>query len=223
MEIIQIKNTERVEKKKELNEEYNFIKKELDDLVSRFSEQTLLRDKSFQTLVEYHNEVNFNLCRYDLQRFIEQSWKIVTGTEYVHYWYIDAICDHMELLYDLEFQKLIMSLSPRSGKSTILSQIYPVWLWLQDPRNKILTVSYRRDLSMRDARASRDLINHNWFQTNWGNMFQWSKDQNAKSYYENGEGGNRMGQSVGAAATGFGYHYICMDDINAASDANSPA
>jgi predicted phage terminase large subunit-like protein len=221
--IILISNKERNNKKQELRKEWNELKKQIKSLTDIASVEKLSKHDTFLRLLDNYQAVNVELCRYDLAEFVAQTWKPITGEDFVHAWYIDVICDHMELLYDLEFQKLIISIAPRSGKSTILSQIYPVWLWLQDPRNKILTVSYRKDLSGRDARASRDLINGDWFQNNWGHLFEWSKDQNLKSYYENKDGGNRMGLSVGAPPTGFGYHYICMDDINAATEANSPA
>lgn len=221
--IIKIKNKTRAEKKKELRADWLLLKNELTKYAQNKTPEELQRSASFQKLAEYYKTINVELCRYDLGEFIAQAWKPVTSVDYIPAWYIDVISDHMESLYDLEFAKLIINLSPRSGKSTILSQIYPVWLWLQDPRNKILTVSYRRDLSMRDARSSRDLINSNFFQVNWGHLFEWATDQNAKTYYENQNGGNRMGLSVGASPTGFGYHYICMDDINSGQDATSPA
>jgi len=220
--IILVTNTERNKIKKELHREYKDLTNVIEDITRRKDADFLAQDANFLQIVDYYNHLNSELCRYDLSAFVAQTWKPITGETFVPAWYIDVICDHMELLYDLEFQKLIISLAPRSGKSTLLSQIYPVWLWLQDPRNKILTVSYRKDLSGRDARASRDLINGDWFQRNWGHLFKWSKDQNLKSYYENEDGGNRMGLSVGAPPTGFGYHYICMDDMNAATESNSP-
>lgn len=221
--IIKLKNKDRQIHKQELRKDRDLLEKEIAKLAERYSEKKLLNDEDFIKLGEYYKTVNAELCRYDFAEFISQAWKPVTAVDFIDAWYIHVIADHMEMIYDLEFQKLIVNIAPRSGKSTILSQMYPVWLWLQDPVNKILTVSYRRDLSMRDSRASRDLINSNFFQTNWGHLFQWSTDQNAKSYYENQNGGNRMGLSVGASPTGFGYHYICMDDINSGQDANSPA
>ncbi len=222
-EVIKIKNTQRQIQKQELRKDRDLLQKEITKFTNKYSDKQLLSDNNFLTLTEYYKSVNVELCRYDFGEFIAQAWKPVTSVDFIGAWYIDTIADHMEMIYDLEFQKLIVNISPRSGKSTILSQMYPVWLWLQDPANKILTVSYRRDLSMRDARASRDLINSNFFQSNWGHLFLWSTDQNAKTYYENQNGGNRMGLSVGASPTGFGYHYICMDDINSGQDANSPA
>lgn len=216
-----ITNKERKEKKEELHNLLGEMNSYVKELMGRKDEKELAKDDLFLSLLQQRQIIKIELCRYDLHEFVKSAWKIVTATEYVEQWYLRIICEHLEMLYDCEFLKIIISISPRSGKSTILSQIFPVWLWLQDITTKILTVSYGSVLSGRDASRSRDLINHPFFQTHWGELFEWAGDQNAKHYYRNTSGGERIGTSPGGMGTGTGAHYLCMDDINKASDAGS--
>lgn len=206
-----------------LKEEVREISKALAKLSEKVSPEVLVKDKKFIQAYQYLCTKKKELAGYDLRTFVELSWEVVTGKKFKPQWYIDVICEHLELMYECEFLKLIISISPRSGKSTILSQMYPVWLWLQDPGIKVLSAAYGRTLCGRDATASRNLINSEWFQSTWGNRFKWAYDQNTKLYYRNNLGGERFATSPESTATGMSGDFLLMDDINKAKDAYSPA
>jgi len=51
-----------------------------------------------------------------LIKFIEYGWHILEPYEFINNWHIEAICEHLEALYRLEIQDLIISIPPRLGK-----------------------------------------------------------------------------------------------------------
>lgn len=212
---------ERLAQKSELTYVLTDLNKTIKTLVEKSTQQQLANNPDFRKLMKYRNMLTTQLGKYDLHTFVSNCWQITQKMDYQEQWYIREICRHLELLYDLEFLKLIISISPRSGKSTILSTIYPVWLWLQEASNKIISVSYDVSLATRDMSMSRDLMNSSWFGERYGDLFKFAFDQNQKDNYKNDKGGSRLAVSPGSKVTGYGAHYLCMDDINRAQEAGN--
>ena len=158
----------------------------------------------------------------DLYTFLTLAWQYAgTRSPFKDQWYVQAIVEHLEALYRRETRKLAIAISPRKGKSTLCSVIFPVWCWLDDPRHQFLTVSYGQNLSTRDALYSRRLIESNWFQKNYGQEITLTDDQNLKTRYENTAGGRRLSTSVTGGGTGEGSDILTFDDPHKASEARS--
>jgi len=164
------------------------------------------------------------LAEEDLYTFVALTWKYAGGKkEFIPNWYIEAICEHLEAMYNVEIKNLIISIAPRKGKSLICSVIYPVWVWLRDGGHRFITASYGAELSIRDAKRSKDLIECGWFREKWGNKIQLKADQRAKGKYETTEGGRRIATSVDGMATGEGADTLIIDDPHKAKEATSIA
>ena len=145
--------------------------------------------------------------------FVEEAWPVVVPAEpFQPNWHIDAICAHLEAVAKLEIRRLLINIPPRFGKSTIVSVMFPAWLWLQDPTLRLLYSSYAQSLSTRDSVATRQLIESPWYQARWGSLFQIAPDQNEKTRFENNRKGYRLATSVGGANTGEGGDVIVADD-----------
>lgn len=164
------------------------------------------------------------LAEEDLYTFVALAWKYAGGKkDFVPNWYIEAICEHLEAMYNLELKNLIISIAPRKGKSLICSVIYPAWVWLKDGSHRFITASYGAELSIRDAKRTKDLIESGWFRDKWGNKIQLKSDQRAKGKYETTEGGRRIATSVDGMATGEGADTLIIDDPHKAKEATSIA
>lgn len=152
------------------------------------------------------------------------AWPVLEpGTQYVDNWHIHALCEHLQAITAGEMNRLIVNIPFRQLKSTIISQAWPAWEWIQQPSLQYLTGSYARDLSVRDAVNSRRIIESPAYQSAFGDRFQMTSDQNVKSRYENSRRGTRFATSTDSAATGFGGNRIIVDDPISAQDANSEA
>lgn len=146
-------------------------------------------------------------------KFIKQAWPAIEGgVSFVDSWHIQAIADHLEACYLREIKKLLINIPPRTSKSTIVSVMFPAWVWLHNPEEKFLYSSYAGSLSIEHSLKCRRLIESNWYQERFSNLYQLSKDQKAKGFFDNNKKGSRIATSVGASATGKGGNFLIVDD-----------
>jgi predicted phage terminase large subunit-like protein len=152
----------------------------------------------------------------DLRKFVKLAWPIIEpGTPYVHGWHIDAICEHLMAISDGKIKDLLINVPPRHAKSSIVSVIWPVWEWIQQPHIKWLFSSYAQSLSTRDSLKSRRLIQSPWFQKHYWRSFQLLRDQNTKMRYDNDKAGYRIATSVTGSNTGEGGDRVVCLPYNA--------
>lgn len=150
------------------------------------------------------------------------AWPILQpGTPFVDNWHIGAICEHLEAVKMGQIKRLLINMPFRMLKSTIVSQSFPAWEWVDAPHIQYLTASYAKDVATRDAVDSRRIIESYEYQTAWGDKFEMTSDQNVKSRYENDKRGSRIITSTDAAGTGFGGNRIIIDDPVSAKEADS--
>lgn len=163
-------------------------------------------------------------ARRSLYDYLKQSWPTMEpGYVFKDNWHIGAICEHLQAVSDGEIKRLIVNIPPRHCKSSIISVAWPTWDWIDNPHRQFLFASYAAQLSIRDAVKSRRLINSPWYQDNFGDGFSLSDDQNQKTRYSNDQNGYRVATSVGGQLTGDGADFVCCDDPNSATDAESEA
>ena len=165
---------------------------------------SLIRVNKLALLVE-KQIIEANEAVNDLRKFVKLAWGVIEpGTEYVHGWHIDAVCEHLMAVSNGQIKELLINMPPRHMKSSVISVIWPVWEWITKPSIKWLFNSYAESLSVRDSLKSRRLIQSPWFQYHYGERFKLMKDQNRKMRYDNNMGGYRIATSVGGRNTGEG-------------------
>lgn len=162
------------------------------------------------------------LCESSLYAFMRVFWPTMDkGREFIDGWAIDALCEHLEALYTLDIQNLIVNMPPRTSKSTTIAVGYPAWLWIKDPRLRFIYTAYSQTLSVRDSVGCRRLITSNLYQKLWGNSYSLMKDVNHKLRFDNDKGGFRVASSVAGTNTGEGGDFIVCDDANSVKDSES--
>ncbi len=160
----------------------------------------------------------------ELSSFVKQAWPVLEPTTaFVNGWHIQAICEHLSAVKDGQIKRLLINMPPRHMKSTIVSVMWPVWMWLHDPSIRWLCASYALSLAIRDNRKSRLLIQSKWYQQLQGKSFQFAGDQNVKSFFENDKRGYRLAVSVGSSATGEGGDCLLLDDPHNIDEKESDA
>lgn len=158
-------------------------------------------------------QVDGELARRHLREFVRQAWPIIEpATPFISGWHIDCICDHLEAVTNGEIADLLINVPPRSGKSTIVSIMWPMWEWISHPSEKWVFNSYSDDLVIRDSVRCRRLIDSTWYQRNWGDRYKLASDQNVKSRFENDKAGYRYCFTVNGSNTGEGGSRIVVDD-----------
>ena len=136
-------------------------------------------------------------------------------------WHIGLIAEYLTALTRLEIQNLIINIPPRHMKSLLTVVMWPTWVWITMPSSRWLTGSYSLGLATRDALKSRRIIQSDWYQQRFGDVYQLTGDQNVKSRYENDRTGLRMAFGMDTAFTGEGGDFIVVDDSLKAQDADS--
>lgn len=144
------------------------------------------------------------------------------ATPLVWGWHLEAICQHLQAVTEGRVRKLIINIPPRTGKSTIVSVLWPCWEWARNPSVRIMFASYAQQLSLRDSVRRRLVILSEWFQERWPHV-KLSSDQNVKHEFQNTALGYMVATSTGGTVTGRGGDRLVLDDPNDATQMESEA
>lgn len=137
--------------------------------------------------------------------------------------HIEAICKHIEALYDDRIEELVVNIPPGFGKSSTMGAFLTPWVWTRFPGHKFLYASASENVAIRDSQASRDIIKSDWYQKRWGGRFQIRRDTDGKEKYANNQGGVRSVTTIGTRVTGERTNSQIIDDPNNALDMDSEA
>lgn len=161
-------------------------------------------------------------ARRNLKYFIEQAWQIVEpGRTYKDNWHIHAICEHLQAVSRRDIRRLIISMPPRSMKSTCVSIMWPAWTWIDRATERFMFASYSSSLSLDHSVKRRSIIRSDWYQGNWGDSFSISDDYDTKGEFKNDKWGTMIATSVDGAATGKGGDVVVVDDLMNPKEADS--
>src|SRR5207248_1797729 len=138
-------------------------------------------------------------------------------------WHYDYLCEMLTLVKQRRLLRLIINIPPRTLKSTLVTVIYPSWVWLTEPEHNFLTASYSLDLSTEHSVTRRSLLQSPWFQRLFGDRFQLAGDRNQVAQYANDRRGQMIATSVGATTMGRGCDTAILDDPVSADQAVSDA
>jgi predicted phage terminase large subunit-like protein len=109
------------------------------------------------------------------------------------------------------FNKIIINVPPRHGKTQKISRIFPAWYLSRNPDHRVMLVSYGATLAEGNSRWVRNLIKGKNYRDRFG--LQLARDSTAVNEWalSNYEGG-MYALGIGGAATGKGCHILIVDD-----------
>jgi predicted phage terminase large subunit-like protein len=170
--------------------------------------------------------LNKDLAEGHLIDFAEVMWPVIEpGRPFVRGWAIEAVCDHLEAVTAGHIHKLLMNVPPGLMKSLSTNVLWPAWEW--GPKNRpdlrYVGASYNQDLTIRDNRRCRQLIESPVYQELWGDRFYLVADQNAKVRYDTDKRGFKIATSVGGMGTGERGDRFVADDPHNVKGAESEA
>jgi len=152
---------------------------------------------------------------------VKQAWHLIEpATPLKWNWHLEAICLHLQAVTEGKIRKLIINVPPRTGKSSIVSVLWPCWEWTRNPAIRSMFASYAQNLSFRDSVRRRLIIESEWFQKRWPHVTL-STDQNVKHEFQNTSLGFMVATSVGGTVTGRGGDRLVLDDPNDATQMES--
>jgi len=159
-------------------------------------------------------------ARRSLHYFVREAWHVLEpDSAFVDGWHIRALCAHLQRVSRGEILRLVINISPRSSKSTVVSIAWPAWTWATNPGVQWMCLSHSDRLAVDHSRKMRMLVQSGWYQNRWPLPF--STDQNAKTRFDNDCGGYRLASTLKAGVTGLGATNIILDDPHDADEARS--
>ena len=133
------------------------------------------------------------------------------------------MCEHLEAVTYGDILHLLINVPPGMMKSLLVNVFWPAWEW--GPKalghHRFIGASHNVNLSIRDNRKCRMLIESQWYQDRWPDVTLMS-DQNAKIKFENTETGFREVMAF-TSMTGNRGHRVSIDDPHSVKTAESDA
>jgi phage terminase large subunit-like protein len=158
---------------------------------------------------------------FPLRQYIREVFPILEpGREYKDNWHIDCICELLEAATVGEIKHLLINLPRRCMKSTLISVVWMTWAWTFLPWTRWLFASYSEKFAHRDSNHCRHLIESNYYQKRFGDVFRPSERLWKTSEFANDKGGKRSCFGVGKG-TGDGGDFVVVDDPHQIDEAES--
>ncbi len=165
-------------------------------------------------------ELEAAACMRSFAAFVMRAWSEIDPEPLVWGRHMQAICDHLQAVSEGLIQNLIINIPPGHAKSMLVSVLWPAWVWIRRPEWKAIFASHGLSLVSRDMVKRRDLMRGEWY-TRWFRNpltspfdikgWEFSDDQDTKTYYKNTALGEFTGLSVGAG-TGKRGDCLLLDD-----------
>jgi predicted phage terminase large subunit-like protein len=167
-------------------------------------------------------QIHADLCRDNFVDFIE-----AVQPDYVFNWHHLVLIDALQRLADREFERLIVMMPPRHGKSQLVSRLFPAWAFARDRQEQIILSSYSLDLASAMNRDCQRIITGDEYRR----LFPETRlnERNSAAAVRNnhrfdivGETGYFIAAGVGGGITGAGATIGIIDDpVKNAQEADS--
>lgn len=134
---------------------------------------------------------------------------------------IRLLSDELVAAVEQADARLIVTTPPRTGKSTLVSRIFPVWLLMRDPDAEVILKSYGDQLAEEHSAAARALIAEHRDLLG----FELAEDKKSIGRWRTkGHRGGMLAGGILSSTTGFGATYLIVDDpVKGAQEADSYA
>ncbi len=154
------------------------------------------------------------LAEASFYEYVKQAWTVLETVPFKDGKHIRVICNLLQQVSEGKLGDTVLNMPPRHMKSLLVSVFWPTWEWIHMPQEKFLCVSYDKALAEELGTKARKVIQSEWYQLNWGHVYQLSTDQNAKHSYTNDKNGARISIQMGGNITGKGGSRLILDDPN---------
>lgn len=158
--------------------------------------------------------------------YIRYMWPILEpGRTFSEGWAVHAICDHLQAVTDGHIKKLLINVPPGCMKSLTTDVFWPSYEWgpMKRPWNRYISASYSANLTIRDNRRMRQLIQSPRYQAAWGDTVSLSHDEANKVKFSNAQTGFKLATSVGGYVMGERGDRVIVDDPNNTKEVESQA
>jgi predicted phage terminase large subunit-like protein len=172
------------------------------------------------------NKLRAQLCKIDFYEFVQYFWDTIIAEQPIWNWHIKYICDELQEIglrvarrEKKEYDYYIINVPPGSSKSTIVSEMYPLWCWVNDPTQRFICGSYASTPAEDISEKCYNIYTSDKFKALYPHLVK--NTTGGKTNFKNGLLGERYTTSTGSGITGIHAHQIICDDPMSPSIASS--
>lgn len=200
------------------------LKKPSSKIIIPQSPQVLSKEeqrKVQEEILFLESELERRRCEEKFSAFVKSAWDVLEpDNPLIWNWHLDYLCDEMEKQIHRigqkierdEYDVLIVNIPPRSLKSMIFTRMLAAWAWIHYSWMRFMRGSYAEELALEHAVETRDIIRSDWYQDNWGHVYQLKGDQDNKHHFRTNFNGACFTTSTTGKATGRGANVVSLDD-----------
>lgn len=143
------------------------------------------------------------------RRQLKHYAQIVSADSYIQPAQVLLLIELLEAIEHGDVQRALVTMPPRSSKSTHVSRLFPSWYLGRHPDHGVILASYGQELATGHGRAVRDLIASQRYPF----TTTLRPDVKAAGRWQTTEQGGLLAAGVGTGLTGFGGHLLVADDL----------
>ena len=158
-----------------------------------------------------------------LAGFVRLFWSLIEPARKLTWnWHYDLLCSELERVARGEVRELVICVPPGTGKSILVSAMFPAWLWLHQGHQRMIALSHNPRPVVRDSIRMRNIVTSAKFRELLEVVSEragrpevaWTMapDQNEKVNFQNSLAGVRLCSTMGGAVTGDRVDGIIVDD-----------
>lgn len=158
--------------------------------------------------------------------FFTHFWDTIIPEELNDNWHIRYICNELQKIGEQvakrlpkEYDYYIFNVPPGSSKSTIISEMYPLWCWTIDPTQRFICASSSSTIAEDLAGRCYNIYQSDKFREMYPELVE--KSGGGKTNFKNGLKGERFTTSASSVITGVHAHQKILDDILGSQQAAS--
>lgn len=158
--------------------------------------------------------------------FVKHFWDTIIAETPVWNWHIEYMCNDLQNVFERlakrevkEYDYYIYNVPPGSSKSTIISEMLPIWAWTIDPAFRYICGSYASTPAEDIASKCYKIYTSEKFGDIYPELV--ANKSGGMSNFKNGLLGERYTTSTGSGITGVHAHALLIDDPMSPAIANS--
>lgn len=160
---------------------------------------------------ELVREILAQKAKRSFRKFIE-----LVKPDYDFNWHHLVLIAALERLANREFERLIVMMPPRHGKSEVVSVLFPAWCFARNPNEHIIGASYALGLASRMNRRCQNVLGSAAFKELFpeARFSSETRDKAIKTghWFDFGDNGHYISAGVGGGITGEGATVGITDD-----------
>lgn len=151
-------------------------------------------------------------ARRSLRAFTKLTWPVLNpGVQLVWGAVHDAMAEHLEAVVSGQIKRLLITVPPGHGKTTLASINLPLWWWLSKPELRVIGASYDLKLATRINVNRRDVVRSDRY-TMLRPGFGLRVGQKGKTHFVNDRQGWMRAASTSTGITGEHADLAVIDD-----------